>query len=226
VLCRRNVKLEDLSTLLHLGSSFTNVPDGTAHWTFDGDTNYKRASGDLAITITPAPLSVTAASPSRLYGASNPTFTGKIVGIKNGDNITATYASVATPASPVGTYPIVPTLVDPSSKLGNYTVTINNGTLTVNPAPLTITADNKTKILNAPNPALTPTYSGFVLGQGPGNLTGALTCATTAITTTSVGSYPITCLGQMPSLGVSTFRVEGSAKRLASFLGDATLPAI
>ena len=36
-----------------------------------------------------------------------------ITGIKNADNITATYASAAVAASAVGTYPIVPTLVDP-----------------------------------------------------------------------------------------------------------------
>src|SRR5258708_27034029 len=33
------------------------------------------------------------------------------------------------------TYSIVPTLVDPGNKLGNYIVTSNNGKLTINPAP-------------------------------------------------------------------------------------------
>jgi hypothetical protein len=68
--------------------------------------------------------------------------------------------------------------------------------LVVNPAPLTITADDKTKLLNAPNPALTATYSGFVLGEGPSALSGALLCTTTAVTNSFVGSYPITCSGQ------------------------------
>jgi hypothetical protein len=48
-------------------------------------------------------LTVTAANASRVYGDPNPTFTGTITGIKNGDNITAVYATTATPASPVGT---------------------------------------------------------------------------------------------------------------------------
>ena len=48
----------------------------------------------------------------------------RIVGIKNGDNITATFTSPATATSPVGTYPIIPALVDPTGKLGNYTVTV------------------------------------------------------------------------------------------------------
>ena len=58
-------------------------------------------------------------------------FSGTITGLQNGDNITATYATTATVTSPVGTYPITPTLVDPGSKLTNYTVTSTNGTLTV-----------------------------------------------------------------------------------------------
>jgi len=118
------------------------------------------------------------------------------VGIKNGDNITATYATTATQSSPAGTYPIVPTLVDPDNKLGNYAVTSTNGVLTINPAPLTITAQDATKVLNSPNPSFTASYSGFVLGEGPAVLSGTLTCTTTALLNSPIGSYPITCSGQ------------------------------
>lgn len=44
----------DLSGLLHLGATFTNVPGGTAHWTFDGNSNYTTASGDAPIAIAMA----------------------------------------------------------------------------------------------------------------------------------------------------------------------------
>jgi hypothetical protein len=68
---------------------------------------------------------------------------------------------------------------------------------TVNPAPLTITANDATKILNAPNPAtFTASYSGFVLGEGPSVLNGVLSCTTTAVLNSPVGGYPITCSGQ------------------------------
>ncbi len=90
-------------------------------------------SGNL--TVTPAALSVAAADATRVYGDPNPAFTGTLTGIKNGDNITATYAS-ADPTAAVGTYPIVPTLVDPAGKLGNYTVTSSNGTLDHNAGPV------------------------------------------------------------------------------------------
>jgi hypothetical protein len=39
------------------------------------------------LAISPAPLVVTAANASRLYGDPNPAFTGTIAGLKNGDNI-------------------------------------------------------------------------------------------------------------------------------------------
>src|SRR6185312_11840482 len=85
--------------------------------------NYIVTVNDGSLTVSPAPLTVTADNATRAFGAPNPTFTGTIVGIKNGDNITATYSTTATATSPVGTYPIIPALVDPTNKLPNYTVT-------------------------------------------------------------------------------------------------------
>jgi len=65
----------------------------------------------------------------RVYGTTNPPFTGSIIGIQNNDAISVSYSTPAVVASSVGSYPIVPT---PSgSALGNYVVTTNNGTLTV-----------------------------------------------------------------------------------------------
>ena len=45
----------DLSGSLDLGAKFTNVPGGTADWTFTGGTNYKDQSGSVSINIT-API--------------------------------------------------------------------------------------------------------------------------------------------------------------------------
>jgi YVTN family beta-propeller protein len=61
------VKGEDLTGLLHLGSSFTNVPGGTAHWTFEGGRDYNNASGDVAITITARPLTPVVTIEDKLY---------------------------------------------------------------------------------------------------------------------------------------------------------------
>jgi DNA-binding beta-propeller fold protein YncE len=94
-------------------------------------TNYGSTIATLNLVVLPAPLAITASNATRTYGMTNPVFTGTITGLQNGDTVTATYACSATPPSPPGAYPITVTLVDPASRLGNYTVTTNNGTLTV-----------------------------------------------------------------------------------------------
>jgi hypothetical protein len=110
--------------------------------------NFAASSALGTLHVNPAPLTITANNASRTYGAANPTFTGTIEGIQNADNITATYATSATVTSPVGTYPIVPTLVDPTGKLGNYTVSSNNGTLTVTKATPTFSNLSSSQIIN------------------------------------------------------------------------------
>ena len=43
----------DLSSLLHVNTTtYTDVPGGLVHWTFDGNTNYSSASGDATVSIT------------------------------------------------------------------------------------------------------------------------------------------------------------------------------
>ena len=61
-------------------------------------------------------------------------FTGTIIGVVNGDQITAAYTTTARTNSPPGTYPIVPRLVDSNDRQTNYTVTLVDGTLTVTSA--------------------------------------------------------------------------------------------
>jgi 6-phosphogluconolactonase (cycloisomerase 2 family) len=147
--------------------------------------NYTVTKTDGVLTITQAPLTVTAADATRLYGNPNPIFTGTIVGIKNGDAITATYSSPATVTSDVGTYPIIPALVDPTLKLGNYAVTSSNGVLTITPSPLTFTVANASRVYGNPNPAFTGTFVGLKNGD-------VLTVTfTSADITSSVGTYPI-----------------------------------
>ncbi|MBZ5524489.1 MAG: DUF11 domain-containing protein, partial [Acidobacteriia bacterium] len=148
--------------------------------------NYTFTFVNGTLTVTPAPLTVTADSASRVYGDPNPAFTGTITGIKNADNITATYSTTATAASAVGTYPITPALVDPSGKLGNYTVTSNNGTLTITPASLSVAAANASQFYGDPTPALTGTITGI---KNSDNITA--TYSTTATSTSAPGAYPI-----------------------------------
>jgi hypothetical protein len=67
--------------------------------------------------------------------------------------------------------------------------------LTVTKAALTITADNKTKFEGQANPTLTATYTGLVLGETPAALLTPAVLATTAVTASPPGTYPITVSG-------------------------------
>jgi uncharacterized repeat protein (TIGR03803 family) len=84
------------------------------------------------LVVARASLLVTVSNTNRPYGETNPAFTGTLVGVTNSDNLTVTFATTATPASPPGNYPITPAFNDPDTRLGNYTVSTNLGTLTVN----------------------------------------------------------------------------------------------
>ncbi len=96
-----------------------------------GLANYTISYHNGTLTVTVRTLTVTANSTSRQYSDPNPAFTGTLVTVVNGDNITAGYSTTATSSSAPGTYAITPALSDPGNKLPNYKVYLANGTLTV-----------------------------------------------------------------------------------------------
>jgi hypothetical protein len=94
-------------------------------------TNYTSATASVALKVLKAKLTVTADDKSRAYASVNPEFTGTVAGVQNNDKLVVSYSCSATVDSPVAVYPIVPTLADPDGRLDNYSVTLNNGMLTV-----------------------------------------------------------------------------------------------
>jgi YVTN family beta-propeller protein len=148
------------------------------------------------LIITPAALTIAANNAVRVYGSANPIFTASYAGFANGDSASVligalSCSAAATPASPVGIYPVICS----GQSAANYSIIYLPGQLAVTPAMLTITANNLTKNFDAPNPTLTWTASGFVNGDSTSVLTTLPTCTTTATTTSPVGIYPITCSG-------------------------------
>jgi autotransporter-associated beta strand protein len=75
----------------------------------------------------------------------------------------------------------------------------------VNPAPLSVTANDFTKITGEVNPAFTVSFDGFVLGEGPSVLSGLLTFSTSATTSSPPGAYAITPGGLTSSNYALTF---------------------
>ena len=127
------------------------------------DGNYAVSYTNGKLMITPATLSFTALPATMTYGATSlPTLTYSVSGLVNGDTASAvvatpptltTAAKAANPSQPgsgshVSGSPYVihigrAVLSTNSQGVANYTVTYAAGNLTVTPAPLTITADNK-----------------------------------------------------------------------------------
>lgn len=162
-----------------------------------------------SVTVNPAALAVTAPSPTMTYGdATLPSLApATVTGLKNSDTFsslggicsllttgstpTAVTLSASTTA---GTYTVHCSGVTST----NYTVTDTDGSLTVNKAPLTVTADTKTGQYSDPMPALTATISGFVNNQtlATSGVTGSPSCSTAAgstVVTVGQGSAVITC---------------------------------
>jgi filamentous hemagglutinin family protein len=155
-------------------------------------------SGNVGL-ITKAQLTVTADNQSRLYGQANPTFTQTITGFVNGEDATsagvtgtALGSSAATTATGVGTVAITGSVG--SLAAANYDFTAANGTLTINKAQLTVTADNQSRLYGQANPTFTQTITGFVNGEDAtsAGITGTALGSSTATTATGVGTVAIT----------------------------------
>jgi hypothetical protein len=90
---------EDLSSLLDLGATFTDVPGGTADWSFAGNADYNATSGTAAITITAADATVNVSGYSGVYDGNPHGASGTATGIGNVDltsdlNLGATFTNV------------------------------------------------------------------------------------------------------------------------------------
>jgi len=153
-------------------------------------------------TITPFPLTVTAPTFTRVYGAANPAIV--LGGPTVADGITAFVAAPGV-TSPVGTYTSMAALTDPLNRLvNNYTVSLLNGIATVTRAPLTITPASQSMNLGAPAPSLTAgaIYAGLVGADTPASLTGTLKCTASS---SNGGLHLITCSGQSSNNYTITF---------------------
>ena len=116
--------------------TFSGSPTNTGPYSVtvtatDNGTPPLNTNDTFNIVVAKAPLTVSANNTNRPYGEANPTFTGTLVGVTNSDDLTAAFTTAATLGSPPGNYPITPTVQDPNSRLGNYSLTTNLGALTV-----------------------------------------------------------------------------------------------
>ncbi|MVN90635.1 T9SS type B sorting domain-containing protein [Mucilaginibacter sp. HME9299] len=160
-----------------------------------GNAEYNRAIRvSKALIVNKADLTVTAVNQTRLYGAANAALRFTYAGLRTGEIALSPQPTISTTArieSAVGVYPI--TIRAATNK--NYNITVVNGTITINPATLTIRADNKTKAYGANIPTLTVTYAGFKNNDNVTKLTTRPVITTTAVRASEPGVYPITVIG-------------------------------
>ena len=169
-----------------LASSIVGTYSITANGAVDPNYTINYVAGTL--TVSKATLAITAEDKSKLYGATVPALTYTYAGLVNGDAAPSTLPAISTTAlasSPVDSYPITVS----AAADANYTINYVPGILIVNKVPLTITAENKTKVYGTANPILTYTYSGLVNGD-LATITWP-TIITIALPNSLVGTYPI-----------------------------------
>lgn len=144
------------------------------------------------LTITQAPLGISAQSTVREYGEANPEFQFAYSGFKNEDTeecLTAqpTVVTLATPTSSVGEYEITPN----GAEAKNYAINYTSGTLTVNKAPLTVQAEAAERVYGDENPKFTFAYGGFKNEETEEVFTNRPSATTEAGLTSAVGTYDI-----------------------------------
>ncbi len=202
LLCTR-IGLMTIGPAMSVGA-YTLAPGGCSGATLEGSNTtgyavaYTGAAGDF--TVTKAPLTVTASSPSMTYGGALPTITPAYSGFVNADSPASlttkpTCSTTATSSSPVSGSPYVSSCggaVDP-----NYAITYVGGSVVITTASLTITASSGSMAYGGTVPTITAAYSGFVNNDSSTSLNVQPSCSTTASASSpaSGSPYPTSCSG-------------------------------
>ncbi|HEX3426009.1 MAG TPA: MBG domain-containing protein [Acidimicrobiales bacterium] len=208
-------------TVLHAGPQSLSTT-----FTPADSVDFDTATAKVAVTVTAAPLTVTADDASRPFGAPDPAFAVSYQGLVNNDGPaslagTVMFKTTATPASPPGGYSIVPSgLSSP-----DYTITYVDGTLTVTRAATTTAVS-----VSPGNPTLgglvtfTATVAPAQANQSGVNPTGTVAFyvdgATTAAATVQVAADGTAAF--QATLPGGTTTVSAAYSGDANFLGSST----
>lgn len=163
--------------------------------------NYSFKYVDSTLVVGKRALTVTVADDEITYGAAIPEYTVNNLtfeGFYGDDDYTVLSPAPVVAAenyyvgANAGTYVIK---CDAGAS-ANYDVTVNNGTLTVNKAVLTVTPDDQVIPYGSPVPSFTSTYKGFVAGDSLSTtvITGAITYTTTYAQNRPVNEYTSTAV--------------------------------
>jgi filamentous hemagglutinin family protein len=207
------------------GSPYAIPPSNATGGTFSAG-NYSITYNNGSLTIAPAALTVTADNQTREYGLANPTLTGTLTGLVNGDAASVvsglTYGTAATQASNVGGHAITSS----GGTATNYTITVrNDGTLSITPATLTYVASAASRAFGDANPLLDGQVSGFVNGESLGTATsGTAQWLTPADASSPAGAYAINGSGLTALNGNYTFQQAAGNMSALTVTGSLVIP--
>lgn len=146
-------------------------------------TNYTFVKVNGTLTVSTAALTITPAAATRVYGVANPTLTGTVATLKNGDNPIVTYSTTATITSPVASYLITAALSGVTA--ANYTPMVVPANLTVTQAGTVTGITVSAAQLNVLSPV---TFTASVTPATTGTPTGSVTFYDNGTTTTTLGT--------------------------------------
>jgi len=204
-------------------SSTSNVGGYGVTCTTASGSNYSINYTYGTFTVNPAPLTITAASVGMVFGTTPPVITPTVSGLVNGDTplklgITCTAGVSSTTG--VGSYPINCTVAAGS----NYAITPAYGSVTVNPAPQTITFGViPNQLINSGPVAISATSS-----SGMPVSFASLTPSTCGVTGNSVSLIAAgTCTIQASQAGGGNYLAAVSVSQSFQILSGLTIsPAV
>src|SRR5207248_1458963 len=127
--------------------------------------NYEITYNTAEFTIDRKTASVTPNAKSKTYGDVDPALTGTLTGFLAADGVTATYSRAAGETVGGSPYTISATL-SPGGVLGNYQITYNTASFTIDKKAASVTPNAKSKTYGDTDPTLTGTLSGFLAADG------------------------------------------------------------
>ena len=205
--------------------SYSIVPSAATGGTFTA-ANYSVTYNPGSLTVSAAPLTVTANSQSKSYGQTLTlgTTAFNASGLVNGDTVTGvTLTSTGAAATAtLDSYNIVPSAATGGTFTAvNYSITYTPGALTVTAAPLTVTANNASMTYGGTVPTLAGSLGGVVNGD---SITASYT--TTATSSTPVGTYPITPVLNDPNSRLVNYSVNSTSGTLTINKATPTLAVV
>ncbi|WP_205529845.1 LamG-like jellyroll fold domain-containing protein, partial [Pedobacter chitinilyticus] len=178
---------------INVASNYTVIPSGLT------SANYAITYANGTLTINKAPLTVTAQNATKTYdkvaytGGNGISYTGFITGDNAANSVTGTIVYGGTSQNAINVannYTIIPSGLSSD----NYVITYANGTLAINKATLTVTAQNATKTYDkvAYTGGNDVTYAGFIASDNVANsTTGTINYSGTSQGAIAANTYTI-----------------------------------